>query len=182
MHALVILLPLLTAQAFTLAQNREWTAAAIALDQAYAKDPASFRANNFHYLRGRMAESQSDWTRALAEFEKVDAANPLRALAAWHEARVSIQAGKLERAGALAGGLPLDFPADMKLQLAREAPQDLALKIYAGLTSREARFQRAVLLGENAALWTLLRESNTDDVALESARILAPLASTARET
>jgi len=190
MHLLVILLPLFTAnvfsssidQAFALTQHRQWTAAASALDEAYREDPASFSANNLHYLRGRVAENQDDWRRAEAEFEKIGAGNPLRTLAVWHEARASIHLGELDRAVALAGELPSDFPADMKLQLAREASKDLALKIYSSLASREARFQRARLLGDNSALWMLLRNSNTDDVALESARILAPTVSTPRET
>ena len=64
-------------QAFALTQHRQWTAAASALDEAYREDPASFSANNLHYLRGRVAENQDDWRRAEAEFEKIGAGNPL---------------------------------------------------------------------------------------------------------
>src|SRR5262249_44054788 len=73
------------------------------------------------------------------------------------------------------------FPSSMKMQLAHEAPQELAVRIYAGVNSREAKFQRARFENQNAALWSLLHESNTDDVALESARILAPTVSSPRE-
>jgi soluble lytic murein transglycosylase len=169
-------------EAFTFAQNGQWTSAASALDRAYAEDPSSFEANNLHYWRGRVAENEKDWTRALAEFEKVASGNPLRALAAWHAALASIQLRQPARASELAVEFPSDFPADMKMQLAREAPPDVALKIYTGLTSREARFQRARLVQDHSALWTLLRDSNTDDVALEAARILQPTASSPRET
>src|SRR5205814_8235137 len=144
MHALVIILPLLTANVFAsdldhalaLAQNKEWAAAASVLDQAVAEDAASFAANNLHYLRGRIAENQKEWSRALSEFEAIELGNPLHDLALLHAAKASLHLGNVDRAGALTGELPADFPAAMKLQLAREAPQELALKIYGGLTSR----------------------------------------------
>ena len=43
-------------RAFTAIQNKEWITAAAGLDEAYAEQPAIFAANNFHYLRGRVAE------------------------------------------------------------------------------------------------------------------------------
>jgi soluble lytic murein transglycosylase len=190
MHPLVILLPLLTAntfatsieQAFAFTQMHEWNAAASVLDQAYAEDPSPFGANNLHYLRGRIAENQDDWGRARAEFETIVVGNPLRPLAAWHLARAAIELRDPDLAALFLNELPPDFPADMKMQLARVAPQALALRIYSTLTSRQSRFERARLTGDNSALWTLLHDFNTDDVALESARILAPVISTPRET
>ena len=49
------------------------------------------------------------------------------------------------------------------------------------MTTREARLQRALLLGDTTALWTLVRERNSDDVALQSARKLLPLAATSAD-
>src|SRR5690242_21685672 len=105
MHALLIVLPLLTAKlfaadldhAFALVQNHDWAAAAAALDQVVAEDPASFAANNLQYLRGRIAENQNDWPRALAEFEKVEPGF-LRPLAALHAARAAIHTHDIDRA------------------------------------------------------------------------------------
>lgn len=190
MLALAIVLPLLAAnvfgpsldQALTLAQNKDWNGAATALDRAMSEDPASFSANNLHYLRGRIAENQNDWARALSEFDGIDSSNALRPLAALHAARASIRLHKTEHADALIAALPSDFPSSLKMQIAREAPAELAVKIYGGLTSREARFQYARLQTQTSTLWALLRESNTDDVALQSARILAPAVTSARET
>src|SRR5687767_3447423 len=76
-------------RAFTLIRNSEWSGAAAALDQAYAEDPVLFSANNFHYLRGRVAEHERDWNRARQEFTKVGSGNPLHELATWHAARAS---------------------------------------------------------------------------------------------
>jgi soluble lytic murein transglycosylase-like protein/TolA-binding protein len=190
MLALAIVLPLLIAnvfassldQAFALAQNKDWNGAAGALDRAFTEDPASFAANNLHYLRGRIAENQNDWKRALAEFQDIDSANALRPLATLHAALASIHLQDAQQADTLIAALPADFPASMKVQLAREAPPEIAVKIYGGLTSREARFQHARLQGgQTAALWSLLHESNSDDVALQSARLLAPGVATPRE-
>src|SRR5438094_879283 len=76
-------------QAFTGIQNSDWSAAASALDDAFAEQPATFTANNLHYLRGRVAENQSDWARARDEFKQVERNNPLYAAAMWHSARSS---------------------------------------------------------------------------------------------
>ena len=51
-------------KAFTNIEKNDWLNAGSALDDAYNSDPAAFEANNFHYLRGRVAESQNDWQRA----------------------------------------------------------------------------------------------------------------------
>ena len=50
-------------RAFISIQNNDWTSAASALDEAFSQDPQTFDANNFHYLRGRIAENQNDWMR-----------------------------------------------------------------------------------------------------------------------
>src|SRR6185295_9164895 len=78
-------------QAFGLAQNHDWKAAMTALDRAATEDPAAFEANNLHYLRGRIAEEQKDWGRATEEFGRVGPRNPLRPLAAWHEANAAMR-------------------------------------------------------------------------------------------
>jgi len=168
-------------RAFALAKDGEWAGAAAALDAAYAEDPALFTANNLHYLRGRVAESQEDWVRARTEFEIIGPVNSLRPLAAWRAARASIRLGDIARAEELMNELPATFPPDLKLQTARESPPSLALKIYAGVHSRQARLGQARILGDTAMLWRLLRDRNIDDVALEAARLLAPLASTPQE-
>jgi soluble lytic murein transglycosylase-like protein len=168
-------------QALNLAQNREWHAAAEALDRAYAEDPVLFGANNLHYLRGRVAEAQNDWGRAVEEFGRVSGKNPLRPLAAWRGAMAAAKIGAFEHAALLVGELPADFPADMKAQLARHVPEPLALRLYSGLTTRAARMDRAALLGDTAALWALLRENKGDDVALRTARLLTDSASRSAE-
>src|SRR6266478_7084682 len=76
-------------RAFISIQNNDWTSAASALDEAFSQDPQTFDANNFHYLRGRIAENQNDWVRARDEFGQLGPENPLRPLAAWHALRAS---------------------------------------------------------------------------------------------
>jgi len=53
-------------RAFIATQNNDWMTAASVLDEAFSQDPHTFEANNFHYLRGRIAESQGDWMRSRA--------------------------------------------------------------------------------------------------------------------
>jgi soluble lytic murein transglycosylase-like protein len=159
-------------RAFTSIQNNDWQNAGSALDEAYSSDAATFDANNFHYLRGRIAESQNDWQRAREEFSKVGTDNPLRALASWHAARASIRLHDDASAEIFLSSLPTTFPSDLRSQLAREAGIALAQKIYQDLSTREARFQRAKTPGNADALWSLIRESKDDDVAIESARLL----------
>ena len=160
------------------AQNRNWQEAMNALDKAWTDDPAAFEANNLYYLRGRVAAERQDWGRALDDFARIDPRNPLRALAAWHGAEAAINLGAFVAAGHFLDELPDDFPPDLRLRLLRKASPELALRIVYGMTTREARFERALLQGDNAALWALLRERNSDDVALKSARRLVPLAAT----
>ena len=78
-------------QAFTATKNKDWPAAASALDQAVGQDAGAFDANNFHYLRGRVAEMQMDWARARQEFLKIGSGNPLHALATWHSLQDSLR-------------------------------------------------------------------------------------------
>jgi soluble lytic murein transglycosylase-like protein len=160
-------------RAFTAVQNNEWKTAAEALDEALAEDAAKFEANNFHYLRGRVAENEKDWGRARDEFKKVTPDNPLYMMALWHAARVSARLGDDAATEALVDQLPRNFPADLKMQIAAESTPPIAFKIYAALSTREARFQRALLLGDTNVFWSLLREKKDDDVGLESARLAA---------
>ena len=166
---------------FTSVQNSDWAGAGAALDQAYASDPAAFEANNFHYLRGRTAESQSDWSRAREEFEKVGAGNPLHTLASWHAAKASIKLHDDPAAEMLLASLPSHFPSELKTQLAREADGALARRLYQELGTREARYQRARTLGTTETFWSLIRESKTDDVAIACARLLAASASSSHD-
>jgi soluble lytic murein transglycosylase-like protein len=168
-------------QAFIAVQNKDWPAAASALDQAASQDSRAFEANNFHYLRGRMAEIQNDWGRAREEFLKATTENPLHALAAWHALRASIRLHDDASAEQLLVSLPRDFPPELKIQAAREASGSLALKIYQDASSREGRFEVAKLLNDLPTLWNLLRENKDDDVALETARLLLPYASDAKD-
>src|SRR5262245_20020375 len=78
-----------TDRAFAAAHNNDWSTAATALDQAASEDPTIFDANNFHYLRGRVAENQGDFRRALEEFKQIGSSNPLFAAASWHAARAA---------------------------------------------------------------------------------------------
>src|SRR5262245_30198369 len=167
MYALLIVLPLLTQSTFNsnveaaigFAESGDWARTAAALDQSALENPALFDANNLMYLRGRAAESQNDWQRALKEFDRIDSANSLRPLAAFHSANAAIKLGDFERAAALIAEVPADFPPDMKIQLAREGPPQLTEQILKGVTSRVARLLRASATGDKSALWALLREN-----------------------
>ena len=163
------------------AQNRDWKDAMTALDRAWTDDPAAFEANNLYYLRGRVAEEQQDWARALDDFGRIDPRNPLRPLAVWHGANAAMKLGAGLVAEQLIDELPADFPPDLRLRLLANASPELALRILDRMTTREARLQRALLLGDSAALWTLVRERNSDDVALQSARRLVSLAATSAD-
>jgi soluble lytic murein transglycosylase-like protein/TolA-binding protein len=167
--------------ALSSARNRNWNEAMTALDRAWVEDPAAFEANNLHYLRGRIAEEQQDWGRALDEFTRIDPKNPLRPLASWHGALASMRLNVAGRAEQLIDELPPDFPVQLRMQLLRYATPELALRILDKLATREARFQKAVLRGDTAALWILLRDRNSDDTALAAARLLVPTASTPRD-
>jgi soluble lytic murein transglycosylase len=168
-------------QALNLAQQHDWKGALAVLDRVWTSDPAAFEANNLYYLRGRLAEEQKDWVRAAEEFDRVGVKNPLRTLAAWHGANASIRSGAVQRASQLVDELPQDFPSELRIRLARDAPPTLALKILANTTTRAARLQKALISGDMNALWVLLRDNNADDVALESAHRLETIASNSRD-
>ncbi len=162
-------------------QDGDWRGAATSLDDANTADPAKFSANNLSYLRGRVAESLMDWGRAADEFQKIPTGGALRPLAVWHAARAVMHLGNVPQAQSLISELPTDFPVDLKMELAREAPPELAVLIYGQLSSRKAKFGRAQILHDTSTMWALLRERNSDDVALECARILVGVAETPRE-
>src|SRR5262245_58950592 len=110
-------------------QTRNWNDAITALDQAWMGDTAVFEANNIYYLRGRLLDEQQEWTLALYDFTRINGSNPLRSLAVWHAARVALKLNLTERAEQLIDELPSDFPADLRIQLVRDAPPALSLKI-----------------------------------------------------
>ena len=161
-------------RAFTAAKMNDWPGAASALDEAFTQDPQTFDANNLHYLRGRIAENQNEWLRAREEFNKIPADNPLHSLAVWHALRASVQLHDEASAAQLLGALPREFPAELKMRIAREAGQPLAVKIYEDLSTREARLEQAKLQNDIRSMRDLLRENKDDDVALEAARLFAP--------
>jgi soluble lytic murein transglycosylase-like protein/lipopolysaccharide biosynthesis regulator YciM len=162
-------------------RDSDWAAAAAALDQAYAEDPAAFTANNLQYLRGRVAEQQGDWQRAHDEFARTALDNPLYTFAAWHAARAAVHLGQDAEAQTLLTALPRDFFPELNMQIAREAGRDLALKIYQDVASRQARFERAILLDDVNTLWSLVRETNNDIIALQAARRLLTQALTSQD-
>jgi soluble lytic murein transglycosylase-like protein/TolA-binding protein len=167
--------------AFNSAQSRDWQAAMTALDKAWTDDPAAFEANNLYYLRARIAAEQGDWGRALEDFTRIDPRNPLRTFALWHGAEAALKLGAGVTAERFIDELPSDFPQDIKLEILRNASPELALRVLTTMTTREARLQRALLVRDTGALWGLVRERNSDDVALQSARKLLPLATTSAD-
>jgi soluble lytic murein transglycosylase-like protein/TolA-binding protein len=165
-------------RAFVGFRNSDWTAAAAALDEASAEEPATFEANNFHYLRGRIAENQGDWMRAKQEFAQIRSDNPLYAPASWHAARAAAKLRDDAATLEFLALLPRNFPQELKMQLAREAGGAVALQIHQALSTREARYARARALDDKSTLWALIRESKDDDVALDAARSVAGTANT----
>lgn len=149
-------------------------AAASALDLADMADPEYAVRNNIPYLRGRLAELAGDWDRAEAEFSRVSASSILHPLALFHRARAAIATGRHADAGDLIGRFGSGVPADLRIQLADEAPEDLAVEIYESAPTRLARWRLAELADDEAAMWRLLGDSRTDDIALEIALHLAP--------
>jgi soluble lytic murein transglycosylase-like protein/TolA-binding protein len=168
-------------RAFASLQNNDWSGSASALDEAYASDPAMYDANNFHYLRGRTAENQNDWLRAREEFQKISADNPLYGLASWHAAKASIQLHDDQAAQRFLALLPSGFPSALKTQLARDSSGTFAEKAYQDISTREARLERAKALDTTDTLWSLVHESKDDDVAIASARMLIPSASSSKD-
>ncbi len=161
---------------FLATQTNDWRTAASALDEALNQDAQAFDANNFHYLRGRIAEHQNDWIRARDEFNKITQENPLHSLAIWHGLRASVSLRDDAAMEQLLGGLPRDFPAELKMQIARQAGGPVAIKIYQDVSTREGRLELAKLKNDMTALRNLIRETKDDDVALECARLASPFA------
>src|SRR5262245_48448904 len=148
--------------ALSSAQNRDWHEAMAALDKAWTDDPAAFEANNLYYLRARIATEQGDWGRALEDFTRIDPRNPLRPFALWHGAEAALKLGAGVTAERFLDELPADFPQDIKLRIISNATPELALRVLSTMTTREARLQRALLVGDASALWSLVRERNSD--------------------
>jgi soluble lytic murein transglycosylase-like protein/TolA-binding protein len=168
-------------RAFTLIRNNDSSGAAAVLDEARMSSPDLFSSNNFHYLRGRIAEDQRDWLRAVEEFKQIGSDNPLYTLAAWHAAKASARLGNDSEEESFLDLLPRDFPADLKMQVARLSSNAVAMKMYQNLTTREARFERARLTDDRTTLRVLFREVKDDDVGLQAARIIAKEAVALRE-
>ena len=149
--------------------------AASLLDEFARVEPEQYRSNNLHYLRGRIAEEQRDWRRAEREFNLVGGGSVLYDLAVWHLARVALLDGRPGDAETALGWLPSGFSPDLMLELAAMAPEPIALEIYESLRTREARLERALIREDRAALWSLLRDNQSDDVAVRAARELYDL-------
>src|SRR5262249_10117690 len=98
--------------------------------------------------------------------------NPLSALASWHAARAAAQVHDDAAFLQLLARLPKNFPPALRLQVARLAGDGIALQIYSELSTREARYLRARALNDLAAFWSLIRENEDDNIALDSARIV----------
>src|SRR4051812_1971758 len=136
-------------RAFTLFRSNNAPGAAAVLDEVQATSPDSFNANNLHYLRGRIAEEQREWQRAVDEFKQIGPGNPLYALAAWHAAKAASRLGNDSDEESFLQILPRDFPPDLKMQIAHTSSNAVALKIYQNLSTREARFERARLSSDD---------------------------------
>jgi len=175
------LFPATIERAFILIQNQDWSGAASSLDQAAIEDPQLFQANSFPYLRGRVAEHQTDWERARTEFLKIPADNALRPLAVWHAAMSAARLQDHPAVASLFRELPSSFPDDFKLQLAGVSATDVALTIYSSMAVRDARLERARMVDDKIALWSLLRERKDDDTGLRAAHLLSAVAATPRE-
>jgi len=144
--------------------------AGLLLDEFARDEPDQYRANNLHYLRGRIAEGQQDWKRAEREFNLVGADSVLYELALWRLARVALLDHRTDDARLAIGWLPRGFPSDLMMDLADLAPEALALEIYDSLATREARLESALIREDRGVLWILLRENQNDDVAVRAAR------------
>ena len=142
------------------------------LDEALGVDPTEYGLNNLHYLRGRIAEAQEDWDRADSEFASISSGSVLGDLALWHRVRAALTDRRTDDALQLLERLPSGFPATLRMELADGAPDPIALRIYNSVSTRKARWKRASILGDEAAMWRLLTRSRGDDVALRAAQKL----------
>ena len=146
-------------RAFDFFERGDYRASAQLLDQAAAIDPEEFGLNNLHYLRGRIAEEQGDWARARIEFDLVREASVLHSLVLWHQVRVALKDGRNEDTLRLLDILGPGFPDALRLELAADAPEDVALSIYRTMSNRESRWMQSSILDDEAAMWQLLTRS-----------------------
>ncbi len=172
------LLPLLIAssllsptieRAFDRFESHDLAGAAALLDEAATSDPEYFDLNNLYYLRGRIAESLEDWQGAREAFGEIRRASVLHPLALWHLALTSIHTGDTDLAVRYLDRLPSDFPTDLRMRVADEAPDAIAIQIYASLGGREARWRLDRIRDDEAAMWRLLAARQTDEIALRAA-------------
>ncbi len=154
-------------------EKKDFAAAAELLDDAAAVEPELFRTNNLHYVRGRIAEHQLDWERARQEFRQVPRSSVLSSLSLWHRILAAVRTGDMDEAETLLGELPANFPSDLRMSLADEAPNDFALRIYDSIRTRESQWRQAVIRNDEASMWSLLARGRNDDVALDTAKRLA---------
>ena len=159
-------------RAFDYFESGDYRLSARLLDEAASVDPDEYDLNNLHYLRGRIAEAEEDWSRADSEFGKIRSTSVLYDLAVWHRAASAMSAGRSNAALELVERLPSNFPEALRMELADGAPEVIALRIYNSLSTREAQWKRASILNDESAMWLLLTRSRGDDVALEAARRL----------
>lgn len=152
------------------------------LEQSRALDPQLFAANSLHYLRGRIAEKQTDWQTARQEFTAIPGEDPLFSLSRFHLALAALQVDDEPAARSMIELLPRNFPPSLLMRLAAEAKGETAVTIYARIGSRASRFEKAKLLEDQAELWNLVRERLSDDVGLEAATRLLSTPRPARET
>jgi len=147
----------------------DYEQAAALLDESAAIEPEYFERNNMVFLRGRIAELLEDWARAEREFARVRSQSVLHPLSLWHRARVAFEDGRSDDAMGFLDRLPSGFPAARRLELASLATEMVALRIYDSVNTRESRWRRAELRNDTTAMWQLLEQSRTDDIALEIA-------------
>lgn len=164
-------------RAFASVRAGDLVQAVQALDLAAEASPELFDANNLRYLRGRLAEQQGNREEARRQFSAIMPGNPLRPLAAWREAMAAARLGDQASVIALLAELPPAFTADLKMRIAADAPDGVALAVYQNLSLREARLRQAELTSNTASLWKLLRERSYDDVSLAAARRLDTMVS-----
>jgi len=96
------------------------------------QDPQTFDANNFHYLRGRIAENQKRLgtrTRRIRQGGSGKSAALARGMA---RSRASARLRDQASTERFFGALPKDFPPELKMQIARETGGDFALKNLPG--------------------------------------------------
>ena len=153
-------------------ERGDYRTSAELLDEAAAVDLEEFQLNNLHYLRGRIALEEEDWSRAESEFAQVSESSVLGDLALWHRGRVALRdsrSGDILRFLTLLGP---GFPDALRLELADGAPEDVALAIYRSVSGRRSQWKRASILDDEDAMWQLLARSRGDEFALQAARRL----------